>query len=219
MFGKPLISPEEIERIKKLRAAGAPPPLPADQKTPASVRLREFRRLPPRDEDFDEKQIQRMNGRETSGILALGGCNALLDDNVPAGLKQRMQRMRIWWRYRGAVRQLQRVQDLLEQSCEDDQRMTLAMRVRHLNVHIGMDRVHDPEGMWVRIPDLNIVCQTVLEDTCGLCMKDEKEALACPLRQALRAMTTLTEDAGGKGKNGCIYKKLNVMEGWEDDEE
>lgn len=217
-----LISPEEIERVKKLRDAGAaPPPSPGTERAAKAprVRLRELRLLPPRDEGFDARQIRRMNGRETAGLLALAACNSLLIENVPAGLEQRMKRMRIWWRFRGAQRQLQRVQDLLEQSCEDEQRLTLAMRVRHLTVHIGMDRVQDPEGMWVRIPDLNTVCRAVLEDTCGLCMKDEAEALACPLRQSLRAMTTLTEDDGGKGRNGCIYKKLNVMEGWENDDE
>ena len=209
-------SPEEIERIKMLRDAGAPAPAPAPETKKAGLpRYRQRYKLPPRDEEFDRSLISRMNGREQAGLLSLGAANALLSENVPDGLEKRIRKLRAWWRYKGAMKTLQRVQDLVEQSAEDDQRLTLSLRVRHLNVHIGMDRVLDPEGTWVRVPDLNTVIGTVLEDHCGLCMLDDAGAQKCELRKALRAMTTISEREVAPAANGCLYKRMNVMDEWE----
>lgn len=194
----PMISREEIERIKQLRDSGAPAPRPADPPEPAAPAYRE-----------------RINGREQTGLYALGGTNELLENDVKNNLRERLKKLGLWWRFNGLIKQLQGIQQAVQDSAEPEQIRTIQLRSRHIRVYIGMDKISDPEGAYVRIPDLNTVVGAVLQDTCGLCVKDQAEAHKCPLRLALRAMTTVSEREVSPARNGCIYKSMTVSEEWE----
>lgn len=198
------ISPEEIERVKKLRDSGAAPAAP--KPVP-----REIRR--PADE-----HRERMNGREQAGLYSLGGANELLAQNVPDGLGKRLRKLGLWWRYQGLIRQLRNIQEAVQDTADKDQIRTIALRCRHVNIFVGMDRVGDPDGTWVRIPDLNTLMGAVLNDTCGLCVKTSAEADHCELRRALRAMTTISNREISPARNGCIFKSMTVMEQVESEE-
>lgn len=218
-------SPEEIERIKQLRDAGAPAPAPRqreEQRTQGLSPLKVYlAKKAIRDvaQSLDRPAGERLNGREQQALYALGGANELLFDNVPAGLEGRMRKLRLWWRFKGAAKILANIQEQVQNSAEEAQIRTIRMRSQHLNVHIGMDSVKDPDGTWVRICDLNTVLRYLLEDTCGLCVRDSAEADRCPLRQALRAMTTISDREISRAKNGCIYKSLTLWDEFGMDEE
>lgn len=197
------ITPEEIERVKRLRDSGAvPPPRKPEVKQQAAA-------APPIE---PARYRERMNGREQAALYSLGGANELLDQNVPDGLKRRLEKLGLWWRFKGLTTQLRGIQETVQDSAEDDQLRTIALRCRHINIYIGMDRVGDPEGTWVRIPDLNTLMAAVLNDTCGLCVKNSAEADHCELRRALRAMTTISSREVSPARNGCIYKSMTIME-------
>ncbi len=167
--------------------------------------------LPERTQGLREDQITRMNGREMAGLLSMGGANALLRDNVPAGLERRLKRLGLWWRYKGLLTQLENLQATVEESAEDEQRATVALRVRHLNVFVGMDAVKDPNATWIRIPDLNVLCGAVLEDTCGLCTATAAEAHRCAVRAALLSSSTVDRSEFKPGANGCPFGGMNLL--------
>lgn len=199
------ISAEEIERVKQLRDSGAVPP--ARDKAAGN-------HVPK-----DEPERSRLNGREQAGLYSLGGANELLAKNVPDGLMKRLQKLGLWWRFKGLTKQLRNIQLAVQESAEKEQFETINKRCQHISVYVGMDRVGDPEGTWVRIPDLNTVCGAVLSDTCGLCVKTAGEADHCELRRALRAMTTISSREINPARNGCIFKSMTIMEEIEGDDE
>lgn len=201
-FCAPPITAEEIERVKKLRDSGAAPPEPHP-----ALREGSGRRL--------DDSRERLNGREQAGLYALGGANELLAVNVPDGLEKRLQKLRLWWRFRGLCKQMRNIQQAVQDSAEEAQIRTIKLRCNHISVFVGMDRVGDPDGTWVRIPDLNTVMEAVLEDTCGLCVKTSAEADHCELRKALRAMTTISSREISPARNGCIFKSMTLAEEWE----
>lgn len=169
-------------------------------------------RLPERENALRPDQISRMNGREMAGLFSLGGAVSLLAENVPAGLEKRLRTLGIWWRIRGLTAQLRGIQNLIEESAEDEQRITVRRRCQHLTVYIGMDGIKDPDATYIRIEDLNVIISAVLEDTCGLCEANREEARKCPLRQALRACTTIDKDGFKIGKNGCEFRGMNILD-------
>ena len=198
------ITPEEIERVKRLRDQGAAPPAAQTQQKQDGRAI-----VPP------VQRGERLNGREQAGLYSLGGANELLADNVSTGLERRLKKLGLWWRFKGLASQLQKIQEAVQESAEDAQIKTIALRCRHTSVYVGMDRVGDPDGTWVRIPDLNVLMKAVLSDTCDLCTKDQAEANKCELRQALRAMTTISSREISPARNGCIYKSMTLAEEWE----
>ena len=207
---KPLISPEEIERVKKLRDAGV---LPV-----SGVKKEPEKKGPSQAQGADHDvrlTRERLNGKEQAGLYSLGGANELLAVNVPDGLERRMRKLGLWWRYEGLRKQLQGIQRMIQDSAEKEQIRTINIRCRHISVYVGMDRVGDPEAAYVRIPDLNTVIRSVLSDTCGLCVKNAAEAGKCELRAAMRAMTTISEREVSPARNGCIYKSMTLAEEWE----
>lgn len=212
-FASP-ISAEEIERVKRLRDSGAAPP-PRQKTEHEALRSEVLRAGNPQ----DDMTRERMNGREQAGLYSLAGANELLEHNVPDGLQRRMQKLGLWWRFSGLTKQLRGIQTAIQESAETDQLLTIFKRCQHVSTYVGMDRVGDPDGTWVRIPDLNTVCEAVLSDTCGLCVKTGAEADHCQLRKALRAMTTISSREVAPARNGCIYKSMTIMEEIEVDEE
>ena len=191
------ITPEEIERVKKLRDSGAAPAAPAVLRTG-----------------------ERLNSREVKAMYTMGGARLLMESPEMDGLKKRLQKLRLWWRFRGAVRAVQTCFDRVLDDGEPEQNRAMKLRYRHMIASVHENKREDPEGLttWVHIKDLNLVIRRVLEDTCDMCMLNEEEATACPLRKALKSMTTLSALDTRPGKNGCLFRGLTVMEQIENDE-
>ena len=160
---------------------------------------------------------KRMNGKEQTGLNALCGAKILLEMDAGENLKLRLQRLGLWWRYCGLLSQLKKLELLIEESAEPEQIRTLNKRAQHISVFVGMDKIHDPEATYARIEDLSQVCMAALNDTCGLCAKDEQEARKCPLQKALRSLTTLEDK---RMINGCMFREYtdNHYFGLDDEE-
>lgn len=135
--------------------------------------------------------------------MSANGAKMLMADAL-AVFERRLKAMGIWWRAKGVVNGLVRLCRDLENSGEDAQIRTLALRANHMHAYVGYDKAgSDDEGCWFLLADVNEVCHTVLEDTCSLCQKKGAEARKCPLQRALRSMTTLADT---KEIDGCIFK-------------
>ena len=147
---------------------------------------------------------KRMNGKEQTGLNALCGAKILLEMDAGEALKLRLKRLGLWWRWQGLIRQIKSMEVAIEESADPEQIKTLAKRAQHLTVFVGMDKIHDPEATYCRIEDISELAYAVLNDTCGLCVKDEKEARKCPLQKALRSLTTLEDK---RMINGCMFRE------------
>lgn len=197
MMQGPMISWKEIERIKKLRDSGAPPPAAPEQ------------------------HGERLTSRELRAIYTMAGAKILLESQDIEPLKKRMTKMRLWWRLRGATKTLHKIFDQVLTSGDAEQARTMWLRAKHMTISVDEDRREDPEGRstWVHISDLNLLVSVVLDSTCEMCVKDEREAADCPLRRALKSMTTLSSMDVNPGRNGCLFRGLTVMDEIDDGEE
>lgn len=197
------ITPEEIERVKKLRDSGAIPH-PSAALTPSP----------------EGKATERMNSREIKAMYTIAGARLLLESPDMDGLTKRLRKLRLWWRFRGAVRTLRTCFDQAMDSCEKDQRKVMLLRAKHMIASVHENKREDPQGLttWIYIRDLNLVVRYVLEDTCNMCILDETEAATCPLRKVLRGITTLSTLNASPGRNGCLFRGLTVMDEMEGDE-
>ena len=192
------ITPEEIERVKKLRDSGAVP----------------VRQVQPDDGE-------RLTSREIKALYTISGAKLLLASDAMDALTRRFKKLKLWWRYRGAVRTLQTCINQVIDSSDREQRRALPLKTVNMIASVHERKREDPQGLttWVYIKDLNLVVRRVLDDTCDLCMLDEEEAAVCPLRKALKAMTTLSTMDVSPGRNGCLFRGMTVMNEVEEDED
>ena len=192
------ITPEEIERVKKLRDSGAVP----------------VRQVQPDDGE-------RLTSREIKALYTISGAKLLLASDAMDALTRRFKKLKLWWRYRGAVRTLQTCINQVIDSSDREQRRALPLKTVNMIASVHERKREDPQGLttWVYIKDLNLVVRRVLDDTCDLCVLDEEEAACCPLQKALKAMTTLSTLDISPGRNGCLFRGMTVMDEVEDSEE
>ena len=192
------ITPEEIERVKKLRDSGAVP----------------VRQVQPDDGE-------RLTSREIKALYTISGAKLLLASDAMDALTRRFKKLKLWWRYRGAVRTLQTCINQVIDSSDREQRRALPLKTVNMIASVHERKREDPQGLttWVYIKDLNLVVRRVLDDTCDMCVLDEEEAAVCPLRKALKAMTTLSTMDVSPGRNGCLFRGMTVMNEVEEDEE
>ena len=192
------ITPEEIERVKKLRDSGAVP----------------VRQVQPDDGE-------RLTSREIKALYTISGAKLLLASDAMDALTRRFKKLKLWWRYRGAVRTLQTCINQVIDSSDREQRRALPLKTVNMIASVHERKREDPQGLttWVYIKDLNLVVRRVLDDTCDMCVLDEEEAAVCPLRKALKAMTTLSAMDVSPGRNGCLFRGMTVMNEVEEDED
>ena len=192
------ITPEEIERVKKLRDSGAVP----------------VRQVQPDDGE-------RLTSREIKALYTISGAKLLLASDAMDALTRRFKKLKLWWRYRGAVRTLQTCINQVIDSSDREQRRALPLKTVNMIASVHERKREDPQGLttWVYIKDLNLVVRRVLDDTCDMCVLDEEEAAVCPLRKALKAMTTLSTMDVSPGRNGCLFRGMTVMDEVEGDED
>lgn len=186
------ITPEEIERVKRLRDSGAVPP--------------------PKAKPADDGE--RLTSREMKALYSISGAKLLLASDAMDALTRRFKKLKIWWRYRGAVRTLQTCIDQVIESSDSEQKRSLPLKSVNMIASVHERKREDPQGLttWVYIKDLNLVVRRVLDDTCDLCVLDEEEAACCPLQKALKAMTTLSTLEVSPGRNGCLFRGMTVMD-------
>lgn len=191
------ITPEEIERVKKLRDSGAVP----------------VRQVQPDDGE-------RLTSRELKALYTISGAKLLLASDAMEALTRRFKKLKLWWRYRGALRTLQTCINQVIDSSDREQRRALPLKTVNMIASVHERKREDPQGLttWVYIKDLNLVVQRVLEDTCDMCVLDKEEAAVCPLQKSLKAMTTLSTLDVSPGRNGCLFRGMTVMNEVEDGE-
>ena len=191
------ITPEEIERVKKLRDSGAVP----------------VRQVQPDDGE-------RLTSREIKALYTISGAKLLLASDAMDALTRRFKKLKLWWRYRGAVRTLQTCINQVIDSSDREQRRALPLKTVNMIASVHERKREDPQGLttWVYIKDLNLVVRRVLEDTCDMCVLGKEEAAVCPLQKSLKAMTTLSTMDVNPGRNGCLFRGMTVMDEVESEE-
>lgn len=146
----------------------------------------------------------RLRPNEQAAIIKMSGSWLLLDEAMGEA-EIRLKKLGILWMYKGMLGLLKKLCRIMEASAEPEQYKTLALRCEHLRSYVSFEKAGNSEddGTWFLKDDINLICKTVLEDTCGLCAKKESEAQKCPLQQALRSCTTLPDD---RIIDGCMFK-------------
>ena len=149
---------------------------------------------------------ERLRGDEQKGLTTLYGCDLFMQDALRL-LGRRMEKMGVLWRYKGLLKQFYNLMHEVQDTAEPEQIASIAARARHTHGYIGIERAADPkDATYVVVDDLNVLCRTILDDTCGLCTRTGKEAASCPIQKALRGCTTLMR---GKCIDGCMFKEYS----------
>ena len=153
----------------------------------------------------DEKVCyqDRLRPAEQAAIIKMNGSWLLLNEAMQEA-EIRLKKLGVLWMYKGMLGSLKKLCRMMEASAEPEQYKALAMRCQHLRSYVTYEKAgQDEDGTWFPKDDINLICRTVLEDTCGLCSKSGEEAKNCPLQKALRACTTLPDD---RIIDGCMFK-------------
>ena len=145
----------------------------------------------------------RLRPDEQAAVIKMNGSWLLLDE-AGQEAEVRLKKLGIYWMYKGMLGLLRKICRIMKASAEPEQYKTLVLRCQHLRSYVGYEKAgSDEEGTWFLKDDINLICRTVLEDTCGLCAKKGAEAKHCPLQKALRACTTLPDE---REIDGCMFK-------------
>ena len=145
----------------------------------------------------------RLRPDEQAAVIKMNGSWLLLDEAAQEA-EIRLKKLGIWWMYKGMTGLLKKLCRIVEASAEPEQYKTLVLRCQHLRSYVGYEKAgSDEEGTWFLKDDINLICGTVLNDTCGLCTKKGAEAANCPLQKAMRACTTLPDK---RIIDGCMFK-------------
>lgn len=151
----------------------------------------------------------RLRPNEQAAIIKMSGSWLLLDEAMGEA-EIRLKKLGILWMYKGMLGLLKKLCRIIEASAEPEQYKTLALRCQHLRSYVTYEKAgSDEEGTWFLKDDINLICRTVFEDTCGLCTRKGKEAQTCPLQKALRSCTTLPDD---RIIDGCMFKPYTSTE-------
>lgn len=153
--------------------------------------------------DEKVKYQDRLRPSEQAAVIKMNGSWLLLDEAAQEA-EIRLKKLGIWWMYKGMTGLLKKLCRIVEASAEPEQYRSLALRCQHLRSYVGYEKAgSDEEGTWFVKDDINLICRTVLEDTCGLCAKKGAEAARCPLQKALKSCTTLPDE---RIIDGCMFK-------------
>lgn len=153
----------------------------------------------------DEKVAyqDRLRPSEQAAIIKMNGSWLLLNESMGEA-EIRLKKLGILWMYKGMLGLLKKLCRIMEASAEPEQYKTLAIRCQHLRSYVTYEKAGSSEdGTWFLKDDINLICRTVLEDTCGLCTRKGEDARKCPLQKALRSCTTLPDD---RVIDGCMFK-------------
>ena len=146
---------------------------------------------------------ERLRAAEHEGLLGLNGAKVLIEGALPQ-IEKRARKIRAWGLIRSGLGMMRKGIVMIEESADPQQLLTLALRARHQRAYVGYEKAgQDEEGSWFRLEDINAISYTVIQDTCGYCVKKGAEAEKCPLQRALRSCTTLGDD---KKIDGCMFK-------------
>lgn len=145
----------------------------------------------------------RLRPSEQAAVIKMNGSWLLLNESMGEA-EIRLKKLGILWMYKGMLGLLKKLCRIMEASAEPEQYKTLAIRCQHLRSYVTYEKAGSSEdGTWFLKDDINLICRTVLEDTCGLCTRKGEDARKCPLQKALRSCTTLPDD---RVIDGCMFK-------------
>ena len=132
-------------------------------------------------------EIREANAKEIHSIEFLAGLDAQLIEGQDS-LKERLQGIPGGWRnYRLAVSTVQRVLDAIYETLPDKTLIHMQRLCQYGQIIIRKKpaiKLPDDVHM-VDADDLKFLINRVVENECGICVKDRAAQKGCPLRKAL----------------------------------